>query len=304
MVSRHYSKYSLILILFIIIISCQQKETEEQETTAKAQVRVTKMAEGYLPDYIHLTGKTIYLNKSTIISPISGYITKVNIKQGDKIKKGELLFEMQTPEAYVMKQKDSTATNYGIIKIYAPDNGRLVSLNIVNKSVYADKGAIMCILMASNDLKLQVSVPFEYKKYANIGNKCKVVLPDNTVIAGSFSKTLPQIDETSQTVKVLANISTKQFIPENMIVSVLLDKNTEHQSQILPKQCLQSDALMQEFWVMKLINDSTASQIKVQVGTQTHDSVEIIKPQFTTADRFICEGAYGLSDSSLIKIKK
>ncbi len=300
---RDIKKYSIVIILITVVLSCQQKEKKEQDIIAKVQVSVTKISQGYLPDFIRLTGKTIYLNKSSLVAPISGYITKVNVQQGDKVQKGKLLFEIQTPEAYVMKQKDSTAINYGIIKIYAPVNGRVVSLNIVNKSVYADKGAVMCILLASNDLKLQVSVPFEYKKYANIGTKCKVVLPDNTETEGVFSKTLPQIDEISQTVKILANISTKQFIPENMIVSVLLDKSTTHQAQILPKQCLQTDALMQQFWLMKLINDSTAVRVNVKISNQTHNKIEIESPQFSANELFISDGAYGLSDTILVNLK-
>jgi multidrug efflux pump subunit AcrA (membrane-fusion protein) len=255
--------------MLLLLYSCQEAEKIEQESRAKVQVSVSKISQGYLPDYIDLKGKTIYLNKTTLTAPISGYITKVKVKQGDKVQKGQLLFEMQTQEAYAMQQNDST-NSYGIVRIYAPENARLVSLNIVNSSVFADKGSVMCILMASNDLKLQVNVPFEYNKYAKIGNQCKVILPDNTEISGVFSKILPQIDEISQTVEVLANIKSNRFIPENMIVSVLLDKGENKQSQILPKNCLQSDALMQNFWVMKLINDSTAVQTKVKVGQQTH----------------------------------
>jgi len=293
-------KIYLLLAIFTII-SCQEEITEEIETSAKVQVNICKIQKGNLPDYIQLTGKTIYLNKSSLVAPISGYITKVNIQQGDKVQKGELLFEMQSPEAYIMKQKDSTASHYGIVKIYAPENGRLVSLNIVNSSVFVEKGSVMCILMASNDLKLQVNVPFEYNKYAKIGSKCKVVLPDNTNIEGQISKILPQIDETSQTIKALANINSKQFIPENMIVSVLLDKSEQKEVQTLPKKCLQTDALMQDFWVMKLINDSMAVQTMVTIGNQTHDTIEVLSPLFDSNALFISEGAYGLNDTVLIQ---
>ncbi len=297
------NKIFIILTLLTLMWSCSQEERESQTPELKIKVKTTQLELGSIPDYIELTGKTIYLNKSNLIAPISGYITKVNAQQGDIVKKGQFLFEMQTPEAYLMQNADSLSQgNYGTVKVYATVNGRIINLSVMNEGVFVDKGSVLCILMSSNDLKLQVDIPFEYNKWAKIGNKCKVILPDSTEISAQLSKYLPQINEQSQTLKVLANLNTKQFLPENMIVKVLLDKSKKQEKQILPKSCLQTDALMSKFWVMKLINDSTAVQTEVKVGNQNHEKVEILSPQFKPSDRFISEGAYGLEDTVLIEI--
>ncbi len=291
------------LLSMALFNSCNKQEQEQQTTAQKVKVKLSKINYSYIPDYIELSGKTIYLNKSNLIAPISGYITKVNAQQGDIVKKGQILFEMKTSEAYLMQNADSLPqTNFGTVKVYAAVSGRIINMSVMNKSVFVNKGSVMCILMSSNYLKLQVNIPFEYNKWAKIGNKCKIILPDSTVITGQFSKYLPQIDETSQTLKVLANINTYKFLPENMIVKVLLDKSTKHEMQTLPKSCLQTDALMSKFWVMKLINDSTAVQTLVEVGNQNHDKFELLSPEFKPTDRFISEGAYGL-DTVLISIK-
>lgn len=293
------------LLLLVIFNSCKEQEQESQASTLKVKVKLSKIEYGYLPDYIELSGKTICLNKSSLIAPISGYVTKVNAQQGNIVKKGQVLFEMKTSEAYLMQNSDSLQKiNYGTIKVYAPVSGRIMNLSIMNKNVFTDKGSVMCILMSSSDLKLQVNVPFEYNKWAKLGNECKIILPDNTEISGRFSKYLPQINEASQTVKILANIKTKQFLPENMIVKVLLDRSTKHKTQILNKKCLQTNALMQKVWLMKLINDTVAVQVPIIVGNQNHEKVEILSPEFKSIDRFISEGAYGLEDTVLISIKE
>jgi len=291
-----------IIFMISTLFSCQNTKKEQANTRPKVQVQLDRLTYGYLHDNIELTGKTIYLNKSNLIAPISGYITNVSVKQGDKVSKGQLLFQMQTPESYLVNKQSSNA--YGFINIYAPENGQLVSLNIVTKGVFADKGTLMCTLLASNDLKLQVNLPFEYNQWAKIGKTCKVILPDNKTISATFSKILPQIEEASQTIKIMANLSTQHFMPENMIVKVLLDKSKEHQAQILAKQCLQTDALMSQFWVMKMLNDSVAVKIPVTIGNQNHDSVEIIAPKFNDQDFFISEGAYGLGDKALVETVK
>jgi len=290
------------LLSLVLLNSCKEQEQEQQASTLKVKVKLSKIEYSYIPDYLQLTGKTIYLNKSNIVAPISGYISTVNARQGDVVKKGQVLFEIKTSEAYLIQNSDSLLqNNFGSVKIYATVSGRIMNMSVMNKSVFVDKGSVMCIIMSSNDLKLQVNVPFEYNKWAKIGNKCKIILPDSTEIIGQFSKYLPQINEASQTLKILANINTNKFLPENMIVKVLLDKSTKQETQILPKSCLQTDALMSNFWVMKLINDSTAVQTKVKVGNQNHEKFEILSPKFKPTDRFISEGAYGLEDTVLIE---
>ncbi len=291
----------LVISAIFVLNSCKEQTKEQNKTTPKIKVKVSKITNAYLPNYIEFSGKTIYLNKSNLVAPISGYITKVKIQQGDIVSKGEQLFEIQTPEAFLTNKNDSTSPNYGIIKIYAPTSGRIANLNIANKNVFADKGTVMCGILASNNFKVQVNIPFEYNNFAKIGTECKIILPDNNELIGKFSKILAQIDETSQSIKILAGINTNQFLPENMIVKVLIDKSNKQQTQVLSKKCLQTDALMTKFWLMKLINDSTAVQIPVTIGNQTYDKVEILSPKFNDKDLFISEGAYGLSDTVLIE---
>ena len=59
---------------------------------------------------------------------------------------------------------------------------------------------------------------------------------------------------------------------------------------------------MENFWVMKLINDSTAVKIMLKPGIVTDTQFEIIAPQFNKTDRLINSGHYGLADTALVNI--
>ncbi len=298
------NKLIIVTLATTLLISCKEQATEQAKQNPKVQVSVVTISKGVLPDNIEVTGKSVYFNKNTIIAPINGYVTKVKVQQGDKIAKGTVLFEMQTKEAYAMQKIDSMTEHYGITKVLAPTKGIITLLNVVKEGVYIDQGSAMCTVIGSNDIKIEVAVPFEYAKYVKIGNTCQVVLPDNTTVYAVFTKLLPQMDEQSQTMKVLANPKTTVFIPEKMIVKILINKGTRAITQILPKPCVQTNALMTKFWVMKLINDSTAIQVPVKLGNQTHRQAEILSPVFSATDRIISEGSYGLSDTTLIEIVK
>jgi hypothetical protein len=72
----------------------------------------------------------------------------------------------------------------------------------------------------------------------------------------------------------------------------------------LPKQTVLSDETQTKFWVMKLIDDSTAVKVPVTKGIEMNDRVEIVEPGFSNTDRFLLTGNYGLADTAKIKIVK
>ena len=298
------------IIFFIItaftVSSCSNNtETPETQGTPKVQVKITHIIHGILPDYLQLTGKTVFMNKSTTTSPIAGYVTKVNIQPGDYTVKGDTLFMLIAQEIYALKDNDSLSGNYKSIPVLAPTTGIVNKLTVSKKPVFVDKNAPLCNIVETSSFFIETEVPYEYTNIVKIGNSCKIQFPDSMSADAVFYKVMPTMNQISQTQKVLAKIrNIKKFIPENMIVTVLVEKSKTTETQILPKPCVITDALMTKYWVMKLINDSIAVQIPVKIGKQTHSQVEILSPAFNLTDKIISEGAYGLGDTALVEIIK
>ncbi|MGZ4000102.1 MAG: hypothetical protein ACXVIY_05715, partial [Mucilaginibacter sp.] len=57
-----------------------------------------------------------------------------------------------------------------------------------------------------------------------------------------------------------------------------------------------------EFWVMKMINATTAVKVPVTKGIESGDRVEILSPKFSPQDKIIVTGNYGLTDTAKVKI--
>ena len=72
----------------------------------------------------------------------------------------------------------------------------------------------------------------------------------------------------------------------------------------LPKNSVLSNETQSEFWVMKMINDTTAVKVPVNKGIESGDRVEIISPQFSPTDKILLSGNYGLSDTALVIVNK
>jgi hypothetical protein len=59
-----------------------------------------------------------------------------------------------------------------------------------------------------------------------------------------------------------------------------------------------------EFWVMKIINDTTAVKVPVVKGIESIDEVEITDPLFLPSDKILLTGNYGLTDTATVVIMK
>jgi hypothetical protein len=87
----------------------------------------------------------------------------------------------------------------------------------------------------------------------------------------------------------------------NAIVSVI--KSSRPKAAVLPKSAVLGNETQTDFWVMKLINDTTAIKVTVTKGFENNEEVEIKEPVFLKTDRIILTGSYGLPDTARVIIK-
>ena len=111
------------------------------------------------------------------------------------------------------------------------------------------------------------------------------------------------MDIQSQTVRYVVKPASNN-LPGNLIASIPLVKSTSEKALVLPKPAVLGDETQTEFWVMKLINDSTAVKIVVKKGFENNEEVEITILHFLPSDRIILTGNYGLPDTARITIIK
>jgi len=302
-------KLTIYILSVFILASCGSKtEPEVKKTTMpKTPVKVVSINNGNIDDELSLFGTTIYLKRNIVAASIPAFITQVNVKLGDRVSKGDVLYILQSKESRALgndvSKIDSTLKNFGLIKVTASATGIISTLDKQQSGDYVLEGTQLCTIAESNDLVFQVNVPYEFTSLTKFGRSCKLILPDNTEHAGTFTKALTAMNVTAQTQTILAKSNKNLFLPEKMIVKVMINNGTQSKKQILPKSCVLSDEMMREFWVMKIINDSTAVRVPVTIGNKNSEIIEILSPQFNSMDRIISAGNYGLPDTALISIK-
>ena len=302
----------LIVLIPVLLAGCSSSSTDTatQEADAprpKTPVDVTTVATDSFRLEKTFRGMTYYLTSGDIKSPIAGYVTKVYVKIGDQLRKGAPLFGLETKEAYALNGKnylnDPTLKNIGRLIIRAPDAG-LVTLVQAEEREYVQDGAVLASFSAPDMFVFLIEVPAEQDSSVHVGSVCSIQLPNGRRIGGRISRTLAMADSLSQTERFVVKPDVPMVLPARLGLNITFTDQQRNNTQSLPKEAVLANELQTEFWIMKLINDTTAVRVPVKTGLQRDNRIEIVSPRFSPRDRIISKGAYGLADTASVTINR
>ena len=303
--ARHY----FIMGLALLIFSCQSKDKAADDDDAKVAsqtpVTVTTVDSSALTDYIELNATSTTLQKNYVKANANGYIQEVNAQLGHDVGKGQLLFTVKTKEAQAIGNSinvlDTTFKFSGINKIKASASGYISQISH-QAGDYVQDGEALAVISDRSSFVFLMQLPYELKQYVKTGQNVDLTLPGGTKITGNVSTFMPSVDTVAQTQGVVIRINASQQIPENLVAKARIVKASKSNTQSLPKSAILANETQTGFWVMKLINETTAVKVPVKEGIQSGDRVEILSPKFSGKDKIIVTGNYGLPDTAKVKI--
>jgi hypothetical protein len=304
-------RYKFLLFIFpgimMLFVSCNHAEKKAEEPTeVRTPVTIVPVAYKSVTSSVPLPAVATFMNKSIIRATTTGTIEKILINPGDFIAADQLLFTIRTREAMALDKKaleDSSFSFKGLINITAHKEGVINSISY-QKGDFVQEGDEMAVVSEQNSLVFIMDVPFELDRYIEKNRNCMIILPDNRQINGTIARKLPEMDIQSQTIRYVVKPQSTDRLPGNLIASINLVKSTNEKAMILPKKAVLGNEAQNEFWVMKLVNDSTAIKIIVSKGFENNEEVEIINPGFLPSDRIVLTGNYGLPDTARVTIIK
>lgn len=258
-----------------------------------------------LQDEITLNATSMYLLKAGVKATINGYIQSSTVKLGQSVGKGNTLFVLKTKEAQsignTINSLDSTFKFSGLNRIKSPVNGFVTILNH-QAGDYVQDGEQLLELADKNSFGFVMNLPYEHHLLLTKNMNVNINLPDGRTITGMVSQIMPALDSVTQTQKVLVKVNSEYVLPENLIATINIAKNATSKIS-LPKESVLADESQQAFWVMKMINDSTAVKVPVKKGIEANGRIEILSPDFSGSDKIVLTGNYGLADTATVRIK-
>jgi multidrug efflux pump subunit AcrA (membrane-fusion protein) len=291
------------------ILSCHNATTEKEEETApelvQTPVTITSVSNDPLTEYAELNATSVFQQDNIIKSNIIGYVKSVNVKLGQFVTAGQTMFILKTKEAEslgnTIDKLDSSYHFSGVSKIVTPESGFITDLPH-QVGDYVQDGDQLAVISNANSFGFILNLPYELHKYVVTNKAVDVILPDGTPLKGVVASFMPVIDSVSQTEEVLIKVSSPSRIPENLIAKVRILKIQKTNAISLPKQAVLSNDAQTSFWVMQMTDSVTAVKVPVIKGIETNDRIEILKPQFSSNDKILLTGNYGLPDTARVRV--
>ena len=297
-----------LAVLASVLSSCQNG-APQSDTIVEPQtpVTVTTINNQDIAEYVELNATSSFMERAIVKASINGYIQAETPQNGKYVRAGQVLFTLVTKESKaignVINKLDSSFKFTGITSIRASKSGYISVLNH-QKGDFVQEGEQLAIISNNKSLVFLMDVPYELNASVRNQKNVQLILPDGEILNGSVSSALPSVDSVSQTQRIIINVNPSHPIPENLIAKVKLIKTAHPEAASLPKEAVLANETQEEFWVMKMLNDSTAVKVVVQKGMETSDRIEIKHPKFNPKDRIVVTGNYGLADTAKVKIVK
>jgi biotin carboxyl carrier protein len=293
-------------MFIFVFVGCSQsnKDKGEQDVIPKVPVTTTGIQIGEMVEETELNATSAFFDKALITAPVAGYIEQDLVNPGDHVTQNQILACLRTRESMVLRGDSANPLNYsGLIRIKSSLVGTVISVDHP-KGDYVQEGNQICSIAIPGSLVFILEAPFELSRYIKLKSVTRLFLPDGKSLNVKILSRLPMMTGTSQTQRFILQPLTFSDLPENLIARIRIIKQVKPHAVKLSKSCVLSDEVQQHFWVMKLINDSTAVKVDIKPGLKTLEQIEILEPEFLPADRFLESGNYGLGDTARIIIKK
>ncbi|MBS1744869.1 MAG: efflux RND transporter periplasmic adaptor subunit [Bacteroidetes bacterium] len=305
---KYFFKWNFSIFVALLFCSCNSTPAESDTETPEVRTPVTVTSVAYQPleDAIVLNATSTYLQRDFVKSNLNGYIQKAEIKFGDYVHKGQILFVLKTKEAQAIgnevNQLDPNFKFSGINTIHAEATGYVAEINH-QAGDYVQDGEQLAVINDSKSFVFTMNVPYQYIQFAKVGKQVQLTLPDGEQLMATVKSSLPVMDSVSQTQSVSLSIQSLHTIPMNLIATAKIIKSSKPAAAVIDKKAVLSDESLNEFWVMKMINDSIAIKVPVKTGIETGDKIEIDSPLFSNNDKILLTGNYGLGDTALVKVQ-
>jgi hypothetical protein len=287
----------------MLITGCHHTANKSEKTTTSAiPVTVSPLRMSRMFSYLELSATSAFLFKASVKAPVTGYIENVFISQGDAVDNNRLLFTIKTKEASAVVTDSLNSLKFnGVINVKTVVTGLISSIEHPKGDYVAD-GDQLCQIAVPGSFVFILDIPFELSGSLNLNTRCEIVLPDGRLMHGLIKSRFPALAASSQTERFIVKLTESVSLPENLIAKIRIVKESVDNAVSLPKSSILTDETMKSFWVMKLINDTTAVKVLVTTGINDKEYVQIKMPAFKDTDLFLSSGNYGLGDTANVRV--
>ena len=298
-----------LLALWLLALgsfSCRDSAASSENYSPGTPVKVVHPKLTDLTEFIDLNANTIFLKKETVRATFQGFIVNILKNIGDDVEGGEALLVIKTKESDAddsLRLHLGSDTFQGFVKLRARSDGVLAVLNY-HSGDYVSDGEEIAIISDPSSLRISLNVPYQYVAKIPRDKECNIFLPDGITLPATIQRVIPSVDPVSQTQTFLLKMLDGARLPENLNVTARVPLRKVKDALTVPLGAVMSNETLDQFWVMKLLDDSMAFRVNIRKGVENDSLVQIIDPELNISDLIISDGAFGLPDTARVTINR
>ncbi len=325
--TRRISFLTLILSLSGIVVGCGSgKDDSPADVKPRAKVEIALARLGNIDNTVSTTGSFQVLRDEKVKSTISGKIERVFVREGDAVKRGEVLVTIMSQESNaaiegareLMGQAKTAAAKSeaekalklaegtaALAKITAPFDGA-VSNRFVTEGELVNAGSDLLEMIDPQTEYFVADVPVSLLPSIRAGETAELFIPNlsGNGIRGIVESVNPATDPNSQSVPVRIGFQAdRTAIPAGTFGNVRIKIGMETSVILVPKQAVYHDDELDRYLVWRIQGDSLALLTQVQIGLTDSSRIEI-KSGLKPGDAIATVGGYGLPDSTAVTVVK
>ena len=274
----------------------------------RALVTVGAVQADTVRDVLRLSAVSAYPAKDVLRATTTGYVLHPTPVPGQVVGAGQTVFRVQTKESRVLHLDQLTGDpRLRFSGIIAVKSGRAGVLSTVDKLAgdYVLDGEQLGMVYDRARFGFVLDVPVTQLRFVHTGQVCRIYLPDGRMLPGRVEQVLATADVTIQTQRYTVRVvGPVPILPENLAVQIELDRSAPQLAPTVPRGAVLTDETQSEFWVMRLLDDSTAVKVPIRRGPEQNGRIQIDSPAFRPQDRILVTGNYGLDDTAAVKLTR
>ncbi len=216
-----------------------------------------------------------------ISCPIDGKVVKVNCNQGDTIKPGDALAEIENPQ-----------TIGQIFKVNASCNG-FVTKRYINPALWVTRGSILFEVVDTSKLWGIIRLYPEEAQEIKMGQKALFVFSDSVKsLEGEINYISPSIDPTTRTIEARAAIDNPGNIHAHTyaVAQVITDEKAD--ALVIPESAVFPEDFGQIVFTME---KDTFKKRVIETGIKRNGKVEVLQG-LEAGNILVTDGAYQLKN--------
>lgn len=285
-VKKHKKAVFITTLILIVLFGGYFYLVQNKAASTAKKFAEFKVMKRTISNTISGSGTVASAYRQEISSKVDGTITKVHFKEGDKVKKGDLMIEIDDQDIVKniertklsIKQAQSSLQeaekDIAGLSVTAPINGQVINFSI-KEGDEINRGAEICTINDNSKLVLTVSFNYNQIKKIYVGQKAEVYLQDYMQIV---SGKVTYVDKTGRPVDGGGKVYDVELMVSN---PGTISAGIKASAKISGEMCMDSTAL--EYKSLRKVKAEVGGTVK-SVAIKNNQQVKAGQVMFKMED--------------------